>query len=173
VSPAGAAHIVLVGLPGVGKTTTGRELAAALGLDFVDLDELVVGRTGKTIAQIFAAGGEPAFRAAEREATAEIAGWPRPVVLAAGGGWTTDPATVALLRPPARLIYLRTSAERLAERLDPSDRSRPMLADNPMALLPRLYMERRQGYESADWAVDVENLDPQQLTKTILRLVGG
>jgi shikimate kinase len=168
------AHLVLVGLPGIGKTTVGRELAERLGREFVDLDELVVARSGVSIAQIFASGGEPAFRAAEREATLAISRLPAPAVVAAGGGWMTDPATVALIRPPSRLVYLRGSAQLATARVSRSGPIRPLLEVGDVgALLPRLYMERRVAYESADWAVDVENLDPQELTIEILRLVGG
>jgi shikimate kinase len=169
-----AHHLVLVGLPGVGKSTLGRELAREMGREFIDLDELVVSRTGKSIPQIFAAGGEPAFRAAEHEATAAIAGRDAPAVVAAGGGWMTDPATVALLRPPARLLYLRAPADLVAARLTAAPGARPLLPEGGAGdILPRLYMERKAAYDSADWTVDVENLDPQQLTKTILQLVGG
>jgi shikimate kinase len=168
------AHLVLVGLPGIGKTTVGRGLAERLGREFIDLDELVVARSGASIAQIFASGGEPAFRAAEREATSAISRLADPAVVAAGGGWMTDPDTVALIRPPSRLVYLRGSPQLATARVSRSGPIRPLLEVGEVgALIPRLYMERRATYESADWTVDVENLDPQELTVEILRLVEG
>ena len=76
---------MLVGPPGAGKTTVGRVLARRLGLPFTDVDELIVDRTGKPIADMFLQDGEDAFRALEREVVAgALAGTDG--VLALGGG---------------------------------------------------------------------------------------
>jgi shikimate kinase len=64
-----AAHLVLVGIPGSGKTTTGRELARLLVWPFLDLDEQIAERAGMSVRDIFARLGEPRFRAMEREET--------------------------------------------------------------------------------------------------------
>ncbi|HWP34554.1 MAG TPA: shikimate kinase, partial [Thermodesulfobacteriota bacterium] len=95
-APAGR-NLVLVGLMGAGKSAVGRALAARLGRPFVDTDALVEARAGRPIPAIFAAGGEAAFRALEREVVAEVASRGGQVI-ATGGGAVVDPASRAALR---------------------------------------------------------------------------
>src|SRR5437762_14042864 len=80
--------IALVGFMGAGKTSVGRELAERLAIDFIDLDDLVVGRAGKSVTEIFGQDGEAAFRKLEAQAlqTLLAASRDRPFVLALGGG---------------------------------------------------------------------------------------
>jgi shikimate kinase len=84
--------IVIVGFMGAGKTTVGHLLAEKLGLPFVDTDLVIEQRTGRSVRQIFADDGEPAFRMLEHEVTAELLGGPD-AVLALGGGGVEHPAT--------------------------------------------------------------------------------
>ncbi|RIL05855.1 MAG: shikimate kinase, partial [Proteobacteria bacterium] len=81
--------IWLVGLMGAGKSAVGEALAAALGLRFEDTDAAIERRARRSVAQIFAERGEPAFRALERAAIERLAG--RPVVAALGGGAIAQP----------------------------------------------------------------------------------
>lgn len=90
--------IVLVGFMGAGKTTVGHLLAEKLGLPFADTDLVIEQRTGRSVRDIFAEDGEPAFRDIERSVTAELLGGPDSV-LALGGGGAEDPATQESLRP--------------------------------------------------------------------------
>src|SRR5512135_1713202 len=93
--------IVLVGFMGAGKTTVGQELARLLGWRFVDLDDRITARAGRSIARIFAESGEAAFRAAESRALAEFVGelaGAAPCVLALGGGAFVQPANQHLLK---------------------------------------------------------------------------
>ena len=92
--------IVLVGLPGAGKTTVGRALAKRLGWDFLDLDAAIEEFAGQRVAGIFADRGESAFRAMERDLTAGLVQRTE-IVVAAGGGWMANSAAVALLRDRA------------------------------------------------------------------------
>lgn len=101
-------HLVLVGLPGSGKSTVGAKLARQLGRPFLDFDIEITRRQGMTIPDIFAQRGEPYFRELEHGLTAEVRELEN-MVLAPGGGWVVRPENVALLRPPAKLIYLRLS----------------------------------------------------------------
>jgi shikimate kinase len=89
-------------------------------------------------------------------------------VLAPGGGWISQPAAVALLRPPARMIYLRVSPEVALTRLGANARLRPLVRpENPLASLRRLYEERRPAYSEADLELDTEVLDLQEVISQV------
>ena len=163
-------HVILVGLPGSGKSTVGRRVARRLDRPFLDFDSEIERREGKTIAQIFAESGEPGFRALELALTRELA-QSSGMILAPGGGWTTIPGATALLRPPARMIYLRLKPEVAIGRILRGRRIRPLLlAADPLETLRRLLAEREAGYLEADHVIDVEVVKSQQLITTIARL---
>jgi len=163
-------HLILVGLPGSGKSTIGRRVARRLGRTFVDFDSEIERREGKSVAQIFAERGEAGFRALELELTKELAKTSG-MILAPGGGWTTIPGAAALLRPPARMIYLRVKAEVAIGRILRGRRIRPLLQTaDPLETLRKLLAEREAGYLEADHVLDVEVVKSQQLIATIARL---
>lgn len=166
------AHIILVGLPGAGKTTVGQALARVLGWGFVDLDAEIVRRVGRPITAIFKSRGESEFRVLEREATRHLQRAAASVI-APGGGWITVPETVALLRPPSRLVYLKVSPRTAAYRLRRTHRSRPLLRHDPHGALERLFEARRLAYEAADLVLDTEVLERQQVIESIVALVSG
>ncbi len=99
------ANLVLIGMPGSGKTTVGKALAALSGRQAVDLDQLIAARAGCSIPEIFARQGEAAFRALEREAVAE-AGKRTGILILTGGGVVKDPANYAPLRQNGRIYHL-------------------------------------------------------------------
>jgi shikimate kinase len=170
---ASVGHVILVGLPGAGKTTVGRMTAERLGIPFLDFDEEIERREGRSVAELFARHGEAHFRARERELTTELARAPR-MVLAPGGGWAASPESVALLRPPGRIIYLRIRPETALARLGAGRATRPLLAGpDPLRELSRLLAEREPHYLSADHVVDADVLDPQQVTQALVRLAEG
>ncbi len=163
-------HIVLVGLPGSGKSTVGPLLATALGRPFLDFDAEIGRRVGISIYQLFAERGEAVFRSLERALTEELRAR-EPMVLAPGGGWVTQPGTVALLRPPGRLVYLRSTAAATLARMGEGVAGRPLLAaSDPLRELESLLAIRRPLYEAADLVVDVDSLDPQRVTTEIVAL---
>lgn len=99
-------NIVLIGMPGSGKSTLGKALAELTGRDFVDTDEMVIERTGRSIPTIFAEDGEKCFRQIERDCLAEVTK-ERGLVIATGGGAPVQPGAGALLRQNSRILYLR------------------------------------------------------------------
>lgn len=166
-------HLVLIGLPGSGKSSTGRRLARFLERSFVDLDSEIERHTGMPIRQTFAQSGEAAFRAAEVSASAAIAPL-QPVVLAPGGGWAANPPAVAHLRPRSCIVYLRVPPEEALRRLGAGVARRPLLVvdPDPLAALRALEAARRSVYESiADAVVDTSGAGLDVVTSRILAAI--
>ncbi len=121
-------RVILTGFMASGKTSVGRALADRLEWDFLDFDEEIERREGRSIADIFRDPGEPHFRAWEARLTDEVADR-RGIVLAPGGGWVTQPALVQRLRPGSLIVWLRVQPETVRARLDVAPAAvRPLLA---------------------------------------------
>lgn len=159
-------HVVLVGLPGSGKSTVGSMVADKLGRPFLDFDVEIERREGMPISDIFGQKGEAAFRALERKITEELRDLGH-MILAPGGGWITNPEVVAMIRPPARLIYLRVRPETAIQRLGGA-RGRPLLnRPDPLGELKSLFESRRSAYQGADFEVGAELIDAQQVADKV------
>ena len=165
--------MILVGLPGSGKTTIGQGVAELLGRTFLDLDQEIERREGRSISQIFGEKGEPYFREKECELTSELT-LVGNMVIAPGGGWVGNPENISMVRPPSQLIYLRVSAETALKRLGPLRSMRPLLMrPDPLGELKRLLEARRGAYESADQVVDTELFDSQRVIEMVAALAPG
>jgi shikimate kinase len=168
-----AGHLVLVGLPGAGKSTIGRVVARRLRRPFLDFDLEIERRVECTVAQFFARAGEAAFRELEVRITRELQ-TAQPMVLAPGGGWVTNPGVMQLLRPPGRIVHLRVSPEEAMRRIARSRHVRPLLQEaDPEAKMRHLWASRSALYEQADAMVDVEKLTSQQVTDSVVKLAHG
>jgi shikimate kinase len=162
-------HLILVGLPGVGKTSIGRAAARQLGREFLDFDEEIERRSGMNVREIFRLKGEEHFREQELALTRELSATGG-MVLSPGGGWITQQGSVELLRSTGRIIYLRASPEAVARRLRRVE-TRPLLAGrDPVVALRELYDKRRALYETADVTLDTERLARQQLIAKVVEL---
>ena len=150
-------HIVLVGLSGSGKSSVGRRVAALLARPFRDVDDEIEQRAGRSVREIFAADGEPAFREVEADVMADLLGVDEPTVIAAGGGAVVTESTRKLLRQPdVFVVWLVASPQFLASRTR-KKAHRPLLDDDPAEALARLLDERTAWYEEvADATVDVQ-----------------
>ena len=163
-------HVILVGLPGCGKTTVGKGVARQTGRSFLDIDLEIERREGRSIGQIFAEMGEAYFRQKEREVTEELR-LVGNMIVAPGGGWVTHPEVVALVRPPSQLIYLKVRPATALERLGPLKSLRPLLMRaDPLDELDRLLKARRAAYESADHVIDAELLSVQRVIDKVIEL---
>ena len=143
-------RVVLVGFMGAGKSTVGPLVARALGWDFLDMDDRIEERAGRSIADLFRDQGEPAFRALELEVAEEAASRPR-LVIAAGGGAFAQPATREVLERSAVTVWLRCDAATLLARV-PADGLRPLAANR--AIMRSLLTEREPSYQLADVVVE-------------------
>ncbi len=162
-------HLVLVGLMGAGKTTVGERCAATLRRPFVDTDDLVEARTGRTVAELFGEG-EPTFRAAERDAVTDACASPAPLVIACGGGAVLDPDSRRRLRSAGFVVWLRAAPRVLAARVQADPVERPLLArEGRLATLTRLAETRAPAYEAAaDVTVTTEGRNPDEVAAAVL-----
>ena len=158
-----AAHLVLVGAMGAGKSSIGRRLASRLGLPFEDLDEAIEARTGTRVAMIFECEGEAGFRARERELLAERLQASRAGVIATGGGAVLAAENRALMRARGFVVWLQVGLDAQRERLA-RDRSRPLLqAPDRDTVLRRLAEERGPLYaEVADFAFATDGFSARE-----------
>ena len=163
-------HIILVGLPGAGKTTIGRAAAIELNRPFLDFDAEIERREYLGIAEIFASKGEPYFRSLEKKLTEEL----RTVgnmVLSPGGGWIANPGCLDLLRPPALLIYLKVRPEVALARMGKDVVRRPLLArPDPIGELRHLLWSRETIYAKADHTVSTDLMTLQEAIDRIVAL---
>ena len=159
--------ITLTGFMGSGKTTVGKVLADFLGCPFMDLDDLIVKKAGKSIPEIFAQDGEPAFRQLEARLLRQTVEkyTENTVVLALGGGAVTTPASAALLHEKSVCIYLRATLETLLARLEGETAGRP-LADASLA--ERLAAREPLYEETAHVVIDTDGLTPEEVADEII-----
>ena len=149
-------HLILVGLPGAGKSSVGAETAELLGTRCHDIDAIMVRRMQMPIDRIFGELGEQRFRQLEREAVAEALGEP-PAVIVPGGGWAAQPGAMEAARASAFIIYLKVPVADAANRVQAGD-LRPLLTGpSPMDRLRSLLEEREPFYLLAD--TEVRNAD--------------
>ncbi|WP_404666567.1 shikimate kinase [Roseateles asaccharophilus] len=134
--------MALVGMPGGGKSTVGKQLARQIGVPFVDSDHEIELRIGGSIKQFFDSHGEAAFRDLETEVIAELLERPGECVLATGGGAVLRDRNRDILHARATVLYLRSTPEDLYRRLR-HDTTRPLLqVRDPLAKLRELHQQR-------------------------------
>ena len=150
-------HLVLVGLSGSGKSSVGRRVAALLQRPFRDADDEIEERTGRSVREIFATDGEPAFREIEADVMADLLAFSEPSVIAAGGGAVVTESTRKLLtEPDVFVVWLTATPEFLASRTS-KKAHRPLLDGDAAGSLARLLDERARWYEEvADVTYDVQ-----------------
>lgn len=152
-TPLRARTITLVGLMGVGKSSVGRRLANALELPFKDADVEIEAAAGRSIPDIFAEMGEPAFREGERRVITRLLEDP-PHVLATGGGAFMNDETRALIKERSISVWLKADLEVLVRRVSRKD-SRPLLSGkDPLEVLTELAEKRYPVYAQADVTVE-------------------
>ena len=160
--------VVLVGLMGVGKTSTGKALAQRLHLPFVDSDAVIEARTGQSIGEIFDARGEAWFRQREHETIRDLLA-AEAMVLSTGGGAFLDARTRACARQYGVSVWLQADLDILAGRLAKRGAHRPLLrGKEPLAVLQRLLRERQDTYAEADIVTESRSVPKHEVVENIL-----
>ena len=164
-------NIFLTGFMGAGKSTVGRRLAQRLDYRFADLDQLIVAREGRSIAEIFAARGEGYFRDCEAAVLAGQAATER-TVFATGGGIVGREENRAVMKRLGTVVYLRASWSTLERRLARSS-GRP-LADPRQGWekIRQLWHSRLPWYEEADLVIDTDQLTVPEVVRAIIARLG-
>lgn len=165
-------HLVLVGMMGAGKTTVGRMVADQLGWGYLDSDEQVAEVTGRSVPELFAEGGEAAFRSIEARVLADALAGQDPVVVSAAGGVVLAEGNRALLARSGTVVWLRADPATLARRVGNGE-GRPLLGEDPPAALVALDAVRRPLYaEVARIVIDVDELSPEAVATAVLHEAG-
>jgi shikimate kinase len=160
---------VIVGAPGAGKTTVGTEVAALLGVPFLDADAIIEERAGKPIPEIFFDDGEDTFRAMEREVIAETL-TSFDGVLALGGGAILHEPTRELLQAHT-VVFLSVELADAVKRVGLGG-GRPLLEINPRATLKYLMDQRRPLYASvATHTVATDGRTPEEISAEVAGLL--
>jgi shikimate kinase / 3-dehydroquinate synthase len=168
-----ARHIVLVGLPGSGKSTVAPLLAAKLGMSAVDIDTQVERGLGMHVPRVFAELGEARFRTEERRAVEAALQSERPLVIAAGGGLVAQPGALDLLSRHATIVLLDAGDDELLTRLGPQAGSRPLLADAPASALHHLRAARTAAHGHVQLRVRVDGMTADDVAECIRAALDG
>lgn len=160
-------NIYLVGMMGSGKTVTGRKLAELLSYSFLDLDERIQQKSGRTINEIFQNDGENSFRDQETKALGETASSDKQVV-ATGGGAVLRSENISLMRRAGKVVFLDTSLNILWDRVK-NKKDRPLLkGDNPFDNLKKIFSAREAIYQdAADFIVNTDGLSAEAAAKKV------
>lgn len=163
-------NLAIIGFMGAGKSTVGEVLSSKLGMDFIDLDELIEARAGKTIQEIFEVEGEEGFRLRESEALRDVLGYEKKVI-SCGGGVVLRNDNVKLLRSRCRVFLLEVSEEQAIERLAECD-ERPLLeAEGRADRIEELMRERAERYrEAAHVVVETGERRPAEIAEEMAGL---
>lgn len=161
-------HLSLVGLPGCGKSTIGKQLARQCGMPFFDLDFEIEKKLAIKIKDYFASHGEECFRDIESQALKDLLDQKIPMVLATGGGAILRPENRQLLRTQSKVFYLKTPAKEIAQRLS-ADTTRPLMqGHDPLQKLTQLLVQREPLYlQVADYVIDASGQNTASVGKKL------
>ncbi|MEQ8662774.1 MAG: shikimate kinase, partial [Gammaproteobacteria bacterium] len=169
--PPGPTHVALIGLRGAGKSTLGAALAKRLGVAFVELVQEIERGAGMAVSEIFARGGQTAYRRYERAALAASLERFERAVIACGGSLVSEPHTFDYLLATCCTVWLKAAPREHMERVIAQGDYRPMADNrNAMADLHRILDERASLYGRADFTIDTSANDVEQALTALLEL---
>jgi shikimate kinase len=162
-------HVLLVGLPGAGKSTVGQLVAEGLGAALLDIDGILVRQMGMPVAQIFGMVGEARFREMERDAV-NTAQAREPAVIVPGGGWAAQPGRLEEAAALSLSIYLKVRAETAARRSGQGE-VRPLLTGtDPVHRVRELLQAREPFYKLAAYEVAADVKPAAEVAKDVILL---
>ncbi len=159
--------IALAGFMGVGKSTLGKLLAAALEREFFDTDREIERHTGRTADDFFASGDEAEFRRIEAQVVRELV-TRGPVVISLGGGALLDPVSRRLIQHKTALVHLHVSWALLRVHLPEIAEGRPLLKGKSVPEIHRMYLARHHTYQGAILRITVSRVSIDDAMRTIL-----
>lgn len=166
------ANIVLVGFMGTGKTSVGKGLARRLGLEFLDMDKVIVERQNKSIQQIFAENGEPFFRMLEKNLAKELSAQ-KGRVIATGGGIVLNPDNIKAFSGTGLVVCLTATPEAILKRVE-RDTTRPLLATgDKMTKITELLNARKHLYDAIPVRIDTSALQVPDVINRIIAISSG
>lgn len=157
--------VSLIGFMGSGKSSVGRELSNLLNLPYVDLDQEIVVKTGKSIPSIFKELGEEGFRELERELLLNLLKSEGSFVLSTGGGTPAYRDSIELINRYSESFYLKTPFNVLWKRIE-KDTNRPLVALG-IEKVRELYRKREDFYKRAKFTINCEGKTPLQVAREI------
>jgi shikimate kinase len=160
-------NLALIGFMGTGKSSVGQLVASHLHFAFLDSDHLIEARAGKSVSEIFAQEGEPAFRDLERRVVKELT-QRKKTVISTGGGLPVDESNLASLKTHALVVCLWASPEKIWERIR-GQTHRPLLNDpDPLAKIRGLLAAREPYYRRADVLVNTEMRSLKEVAQQVV-----
>lgn len=167
-------NIILIGMMGCGKTTIGEELSKLLpDYKYVDIDLEIEKSTQKKISDIFLKHGEPFFRMLETDKIKKVCNESGNQIISVGGGAFEDKQNQNLLLKSGKVIYLKTSASQIYERIK-SETHRPLLRkDFSVGKIKEIMSKREKNYKKADIIISTDKKEPQKVAKEILGVING
>ena len=160
-------NLALIGFMGAGKSSVGRLVADQLHFDYLDTDDLIQARTGRTISNIFKEEGEAFFRKLERQLVKELTARKR-TVIATGGGLPTVAANLASLKTHALVVCLWASPAKIWERVR-NQTHRPLLRDpNPSLKIRELLAVREPFYRQADVLINTDLRSAREVAQQVV-----
>jgi len=161
-------HVVLVGLPGSGKSTVGHLAAEKLGAPLIDIDLLLVREMGMPIAQMFGMVGEVKFRQMEREAV-RTARTREGCVIVPGGGWAAQPGELDAARADSLLLYLKCDAKVAAKRTEQGQDRPLVMGSDPEQQIRKLLAEREPFYLLADYVLETGKGSAEKVAEEVVQ----
>ena len=163
-------NLILTGFMGTGKSVVGRKVAERLGMDFIDMDDMIEKTAGIAISEIFDSFGEAHFRGLENDTVRSLAESENKVI-ATGGGTVLNPENLSALKKLGPIICLTATAETIYGRVC-SKAHRPLLeVPDPVGRIGELLSERQPHYDKADYHIPTDEGSITKTTDEILALV--
>lgn len=161
-------NVILIGMPGSGKTTLGKHMAERTGMPFIDTDTLIEQTVGKPVTDIFGDMGEEGFRSVEREIIKKAAGMKNTIIATGGGAWV-DACSREYLARGGEVTYLACDLRELWRRLQNSPVVRPLLKEG-FSALEKLYNKRHRQYMSAHHIIDTSKSSVEEAVAGLVEI---